>query len=229
MPAPPCLTAGWSIPGDVVTATLDCSGKKYAAPAATARGDGYWVATLPPLQAAFGCTLALASANWTLNIAPAHVGDVFFCGGQSNMHLPLDYSYNGTQEAAGAASYSNLRLLQQETVSQSAVPLPDILAQVQAWTPPTPAIASGFSAVCWWFGRHLADQQRKAVPLGLIQGAWPSTYIRQLGPPEIGEACGVTAAERVDPCSGDSCKIFNSFMAPFQPGPFGLTGVVWLQ
>lgn len=57
--------------------------------------------------------------------------------------------------------------------------------------------------------------------------------IRQLGPAEIGETCGVKGVDPAsgasDPCSGDSCKIFNSFMAPFQPGPFEFAGLVWLQ
>jgi hypothetical protein len=69
-----------------------------------------------------------------------------------------------------------------------------------------------------------------------VLGAWPSTYIRQLGPAEFGEACGVAGVDAAagapaarDPCSGDSCKIFNSLMAPFQPGPFEFAGLVWLQ
>ena len=94
-------------------------------------------------------------------------------------------------------------------------------------------MASGFSAACWWTGRYLSDALRKAVPIGLVQGAWPSTYIRQLGPAEIGETCGARGVDAAtgasDPCSGDSCKIFNSFMAPFQPGPFEFAGLVWLQ
>lgn len=121
----------------------------------------------------------------------------------------------------------------QDTVSQASVPLPDALAIVQSWAAPTPAVASGFSAACWWTGRYLSDALRKSIPIGLVQGAWPSTYIRQLGPAEIGNTCGVTGIDAAtgarDPCSGDSCKIFNSFMAPFQPGPFEFAALVWLQ
>jgi sialate O-acetylesterase len=223
---------GWSAPGDFVNATATCSEKVFAG-TATAGADGLWVAALPPVGAAFGCRLAIAAVNWTLNLDPVHFGTVLFCGGQSNMHLPLDYSVNGTTEAAGAASYSNIRLLMQDTVSQASVPLPDALAIVQSWAAPTPAIASGFSAACWWSGRYLSDALHKSVPIGLVQGSWPSTYIRQLGPAEIGETCGVAGVDAAtgarDPCSGDSCKIFNSMMAPFQPGPFEFAGLVFLQ
>lgn len=149
------------------------------------------------------------------------------------MHLPLDYSVNGTDEAAAAARYASLRLLKMDTVSQAAVPLPDALAIVQSWAPPTPVLASGFSATCWWTGRYLADALGKAVPIGLVQGSWPSTYIRQLGPAEIGETCGArgvgAASGASDPCSGDSCRIFNSFMAPFEGGPFEFAALVFLQ
>lgn len=223
---------GWSVPGDVVNATATCSGKAFSG-SATADADGLWVAALPPVGAAFNCRLAVAAANWTLNVDPVHFGTVLFCGGQSNMHLPLDYSVNGTTEAADAATYSNIRLLMQNTVSQASVPLPDALAIVQNWAAPTPAIASGFSAACWWTGRYLSDALHKAVPIGLVQGSWPSTYIRQLGPAEIGETCGVAGVDAAtaapNPCSGDSCKIFNSLMAPFQPGPFEFAGLVFLQ
>jgi hypothetical protein len=225
---------GWSTPGDAINATARCAGKLYAG-SGSAGADGLWVAALPPITAAFGCSLAIAAANWSLTIEPVHFGTVLFCGGQSNAHLPLDYSFNGTQEAANAAHYKNIRLLQQGTVSQASAPLPDALAIVQSWTAPTPAVASGFSAICWWTGRYLSDALQMATPIGLVQGAWPSTYIRQLGPAEIGEACGEAGVDAAtgggarDPCSGDSCKIFNSFMAPFQPGPFEFAALVWLQ
>lgn len=223
---------GWSAPGDVVNATVYCAGKAYQG-SGSAGADGLWVVALPSIAAVFGCRLALDSANWTANVSPVHFGTVLFCGGQSNAHLPLDYSLNGTQEAANAAGYKNIRLLQQDTVSQASIPLPDALAIVQSWAAPTPAIASGFSAICWWTGRYLSDALHKSIPIGLVQGAWPSTYIRQLGPAEIGETCGVAGVDAAtgapDPCSGDSCKIFNSFMAPFQPGPFEFAALVWLQ
>jgi sialate O-acetylesterase len=234
LPAAPNLARvwGWSAPGDVVNATVACAGKAYHG-SGSAGADGLWVLTLPSIDAVFGCSLALNAANWSASVVPVHFGTVLFCGGQSNAHLPLDYSVNGTQEAANAASYKNIRLLQQDTVSQASMPLPDALAIVQSWTAPTPAIASGFSAICWWTGRYLSDALRMSIPIGLVQGAWPSTYIRQLGPAEIGETCGVTGVDAAtgarDPCSGDSCKIFNSFMAPFQPGPFEFAALVWLQ
>ena len=224
---------GWSAPGDAVNATVRCAGAVYSG-SGSADADGLWVATLPPISAVFGCSLAVTAANWTASVAPVHFGAVLFCGGQSNAHLPLDYSINGTAEAANAAKYKNIRLLQQDTVSQASVPLPDALAIVRSWAAPTPAVASGFSAICWWTGRYLSDALRMSIPIGLVQGAWPSTYIRQLGPAEIGEACGVAGVDaatgaRANPCSGDSCKIFNSLMAPFQPGPFEFAALVWLQ
>jgi sialate O-acetylesterase len=226
---------GWSAPGDAINATVRCAGRVYSGSGGVSGADGLWVATFPLINATFGCTLAIAAANWTANVAPVHFGTVIFCGGQSNAHIPLSYSVNGTQEAANAARYGNIRLLQQDTVSQASVPLPDALAIVHSWAAPTPAVASGFSAVCWWTGRFLSDALRMSIPIGLVQGAWPSTYIRQLGPAEIGEACGeagvdaATGAAARDPCSGDSCKIFNSLMAPFQPGPFEFAALVWLQ
>ena len=224
---------GWSAPGDVVNVTVTCAEKVYAASGAIADADGLWRAVFPPIGAVFGCRLAVVTANGTSNVLPVHFGTVLFCGGQSNAHLPLDYTVNGTQEAAGAASYANIRLLQQDTVAQASVPLPDALAIVSSWTAPTPAVASGFSAVCWWTGRYLSDALHKSIPIGLVQGAWPSTYIRQLGPAEIGETCGVEGVDAAtgarDPCSGDSCKIFNSFMSPFQTGPFEFAALVFLQ
>lgn len=96
------------------------------------------------------------------------VGEVWLASGQSNMEWPLRESADADAHIA-QAKHNRIRLLQiPQTAAET--PSPDVQAQ---WANCTPETAANFSAVAFFFGKHL--HQNLDVPVGLIQSAWGGT------------------------------------------------------
>jgi len=154
-------------------------------------------------------------------------GDVYICGGQSNMQFSMPAVENATEEMGKAASYPHLRLF---TVGQGtggkAAPLADLRTIEQAWSVSSPKALHGggfgyFSAVCWFFGKQIADSL-PGVPLGLISNNWGGTAV-ELWTPKAGfDEC----QRKTD---GRSTGLYNAMVAPYTVGPMALTGFTWYQ
>jgi len=95
------------------------------------------------------------------------VGDVWLCGGQSNMELGLGRVRNSDEEIK-SANHSEIRLFMvQKQVAYSPAAMPQ--GSWKICSPQTVAEggSSGFSAVAYFFARKLQDELQ--VPIGLIQ------------------------------------------------------------
>jgi len=154
---------GWADAGEAVTITL---GDKTAK--TTADANGKWRVDLDPVTtAATPLTLTVAGKN-SLKFDDVLVGDVWVCSGQSNMQLPLKVVHNAATEIP-KANDSQLRLF--SVGGKLAIdPETDVKGQ---WVVCSPASASSFSAVGYFFGREL----RRALnrPIGLIGTYWGGT------------------------------------------------------
>ncbi len=104
-------------------------------------------------------------------------GDVWVCSGQSNMGWTVNASKNSQEEIA-AADYPNIRLFGIPNIS-SGLPKLDVNAE---WRPTTPDSVRHFSAVAYYFGRHLYKEL--VVPIGLIDTSWGGTRIEPWTSPE---------------------------------------------
>jgi sialate O-acetylesterase len=150
---------GWTKPGGAVRVEIEGQTAQ-----AVAGADGRWEAHIqaPP-----------AGGPYTLKIdGPQHVelhnvlvGDVWLCGGQSNMELPLARTRNGDQEIA-RANYPEIRLFK---VGSHSAYSPAVIPQGE-WkvcSPETIAENGGFSAVAYFFACRV--QQDVHVPIGLVE------------------------------------------------------------
>jgi sialate O-acetylesterase len=150
---------GWTAPGEKIRVEL--ADKKATG---TASSDGRWEIKLQPPIDCGPHTLRIIGPQ----IVEFHnilVGDVWLCGGQSNMQLPLQRARDGDAEV-GLADHPQLRLF-----SVRAQPAYSRRAMVQgSWkvcSPKTMAEDGGFSAVAYYFGRKLQIELK--VPIGLIE------------------------------------------------------------
>ncbi len=131
----------------------------------TARTTGNkWLARLEPLKAGGPDTLVV-SGKESVQFANVLVGEVWVCSGQSNMEWPLNRSYQADADIA-AATNSQLRLFTVPKLKALA-PTNNVNAR---WQLSTPESAKNFSAVAYYFGRHL--QIARNVPVGLIHTSW---------------------------------------------------------
>jgi sialate O-acetylesterase len=150
---------GWSTPGDVIR--IEIAGHKAKAVAGT---DGRWEARIKPPAAGGPYVLKIDGAQH-VELNDVLVGDVWLCGGQSNMELPLSRTRNGAQVVSNA-NYPTIRLFK---VRSHAAYSPAAVCEGQ-WkicSPQTVAEGEGFSAVAYYFGVKI--QHDIHVPIGLVE------------------------------------------------------------
>ncbi len=142
----------------------------------TVAKDGRWMVTLDPMSASSeGRTLEITGRN-RVEVPNVLVGDVWLCGGQSNMERALGLHnsqkpiVNWEQEAA-TGDLPGLRMF---IVPQKFSKTP-VLEAGGSWTVATPQNVLKFSAVAFFFGRDL--HQRLGIPVGLIHSSWGGTPV----------------------------------------------------
>ncbi|MCX6345912.1 MAG: hypothetical protein NT018_12720, partial [Armatimonadetes bacterium] len=193
----------------------------------TSDSVGDWRLSLDAMaaKAASGnMTITESGAN-TITVTDVVVGDVWMCGGQSNMAWNLSGSdYGG---AIAAANYSGIRWMWVGTGGPFVVadPWRNITS---TWTVCAPSSISGFSAVAFYFARKIYLDQSSNIPIGLIGNSVGGTCI---DPWLIQEGCtdipvlAPLYSQSVVP-SGPFC-LANSLTHPVSP--FGIKGLIWYQ
>jgi sialate O-acetylesterase len=162
---------GWADPGEAVTVTAG-----NAKATATAGADGKWTATLDSLKASDQPIDVTIAGKNTLTLHDVLVGDVWVCSGQSNMEFQLGggpkYGFGGTHNSADEipkADHSTLRLF----IVKKKIAFDPQTDCDGAWQASTPDTAPHFSAVGYFFGREIQDDQH--VPVGMIGTYWGGT------------------------------------------------------
>jgi len=159
---------GTADPGESVSVAF--AGQQQTA---TADASGQWRVTLEPLaMSTTEQTLSVRSqvSDFESQVSDILVGDVWLCGGQSNMKWGLGGTLDGPK-IIQAAEHANLRLLRVPK-RISSEPLDGFAA---TWSASSPQTAGGFSAVGFIFGQRVHTET--GVPIGLIMCAEGSTSV----------------------------------------------------
>lgn len=136
--------------------------------------DGSWRVVFKPLSATTNVSFKVTGNN-TIELKNVAAGDVYLCGGQSNMEMGVTKLANAPEEIA-AANHPNIRLM--KVARQQASSPQKNLAISAKWEVCTPQTIvkggwGGFSAVAYFFGREL--NQKLNVPIGLLNSDWGGT------------------------------------------------------
>ncbi|XP_049339723.1 sialate O-acetylesterase isoform X1 [Astyanax mexicanus] len=211
----------------------------------TAVNDGIWKVRLEPVPAGGPYNLTAiqkGTSSSKILLTDLLFGDVWLCGGQSNMAFTLAQVYNASEELADAPKYPNVRVFQ-AALEQSSVELKDLAGVEVPWSRPSAEILGGkdfthFSAVCWLFGRYLYETLQ--YPVGLVESCWGGTPIETWSSPRVLQKCGllhrVTQAGRRG--GGHKCSdsegslwrdsvLWNAMIHPLLP--MTIKGVIWYQ
>ena len=204
--------------------------------------DGTWRQRLPATGAsATPFHFTFASSNSSAEraaMADVLFGDVYLCGGQSNMEFSMPAVANASSERQLANKYPNIRFLSVGHRTSSPTPLRDLQTVWEPWQvasnetidkdySPTSHLFATFSAVCWLFGRQLSDalSPKGEVPIGLISSNWGGTKLEVWAPAETFAECNATAP----PPYAHGGPMYNAMILPFAAGPMALSGFVWYQ
>ena len=164
---------GWDAPGKTVKVTVSWSKDKYQAQAGQ---DGKWCVKVQTPQASYTPLSITFDDGDRTTVSDVLAGQVWLCGGQSNMEMPLRgfggcpvEGYNET--VAGATATASVRFAKMPRL-QSMKPLDD--SDVE-WRLCDPANVADASATAYYFGRMLHSVLDQ--PVGLIEANQGGTAV----------------------------------------------------
>ncbi len=156
---------GWADAKEKVTVEFNNQKKSVRADS-----DGNWSVTLDPMTAGGPFIMTIKGDN-EISLEDILIGEVWVCSGQSNMEWSVSQSNNPEEEIRNA-NYPNIRIFDVPRNLQL-TPMDDI--PETDWHRVSPETIAGFSAVGYFFGRHL--HKNLDVPVGLIGSNWGGTVV----------------------------------------------------
>jgi sialate O-acetylesterase len=153
---------GWSEPGDHIRVQI---GRKTVK--GVAGKDRRWQVKIQPPPAGGPYTIRI-TGHENAELQNVLVGDVWLCGGQSNMQLPLRFTRNGEDEVK-AANYPEIRFYTVE--GNPAYRHVDVIEGT--WKVVSPETADRVPAVAYYFARKIQNEIH--VPIGLVVDALGGT------------------------------------------------------
>ena len=155
---------GWADPDEEVMVGVSWHSMKWAV---TADKDGKWSFKMNAPEVGATYEMILTGKN-SITIKNILVGEIWVASGQSNMQWAVNQSADPEEEIA-AANYPKIRLFY---VTRKVAETPQSDCE-GSWVECSPETVPGFSAVAYYFGRHL--HKELDVPIGLIHTSWGGT------------------------------------------------------
>ncbi len=156
---------GWADPGEKIAVGL--SWQSFPVKPTTAGKDGKWKVSINTIGAPGPHEITVVGKN-TVKVKDIMFGEVWVCSGQSNMQWSMKASAEPAKNIA-LAKYPHIRLF---TVARTVADKPQDDCK-GSWAACSPESVSNFSAVAYYFGKHLHDEMD--VPIGLISTNWGGT------------------------------------------------------
>lgn len=155
---------GWAAPGETVT--VEFFGQSVSAKADT---DGKWRLRLGPLQASAEGREFKVSASNRIVLKDVVVGEVWLCGGQSNMESELNWC---CPEDGRTADIPLFRIVKADHTLASK-PMEDV--KTRPWMRCEPERALAICGTGFYFARKLTQELK--IPVGLLDTSWGGANI----------------------------------------------------
>jgi sialate O-acetylesterase len=145
--------------------TVAFRGKTYTA---RAGANGAWRLVIPALPAGGPWTLEIVSDGETVLVRDIYAGDVWFCGGQSNMELQMPRVRDAFPEEWDRRDYPLVREFRIPQEWDFRMPRDELAGGT--WRRLSKDTINMFSAATYFFARKYAEEHRVAV--GLVNASW---------------------------------------------------------
>ncbi len=163
---------GWAKPSSSVS--VQFNGQSVTAKADNA---GRWMTSLLPMDAAGPLAMTLKANNepTAIELSDVFVGEVWLCSGQSNMEWPVALANNPVAEIKRARD-GKIRHIKIET-ELALEPKAELGKPRNSWTVCSPQTAAEFTAVGYFFARHLREKIGEDVAIGLVNSSWGGSHV----------------------------------------------------
>ncbi|TCC90042.1 sialate O-acetylesterase [Pedobacter frigiditerrae] len=217
---------GWAKPLSTVKITTSWNKKLYTA-SADATGKFKIKVATPKAGGPFEISL---NDGELLVLKDILIGEVWFCGGQSNMEMPLKGFKNqpilGANETILKSKNPNIRIY---TVPRSSITIRQENSKPSDWKVAGPEAVSNFSATAYYFGSLLSEML--GVPIGLIGDsyggstieAWMSSDDLKAFP----EVKVPLPTDTIKEVSRTPTTLYNGMLHPVIG--YGIKGAIWYQ
>jgi len=217
---------GWAKPSSTVKITTSWNKKLYTA-SADATGKFKIKVSTPKAGGPFEISL---NDGELLVLKDILIGEVWFCGGQSNMEMPMkgfkSQPILGSNETILKSKNSNIRIY---TVPRSSITARQENSKPSDWKLAGPESVSNFSATAYYFGSLLSEML--GVPVGLINDsyggstieAWMSSDDLKAFP----EVKVPLATDTIKEVSRTPTTLYNGMLHPVIG--YGIKGAIWYQ
>lgn len=221
---------GDAVPGETVSVEL--AGEQTLA---VADEMGRWEAQLPSLPAGGPHRMTIRSGDETLEYEDVLVGEVWLCGGQSNMHWNISQFSTPEKWLEESRQFPQMRLLTVER--KGAVEPQSDVTLSRPWSRCNPDEVKNFSATAYHFGKRI--QKELGIPVGLISANFSASAAECWVPRKVLDANSGTATLYSDferlygglPASAPGYKwvsgLYNGMISPI--AGYGIKGVIWYQ
>ncbi|XP_049431493.1 sialate O-acetylesterase-like isoform X2 [Epinephelus fuscoguttatus] len=207
---------GYGSDGAQVTLTLSGPTKQKTSPVTVT--NGIWRVTLNPVKAGGPYNVTAVTKDSNATLTDVLFGDIWLCGGQSNMWFNMSMVRNASKELKLSENYTDVRFFmaslrtgKTEQLNLTAVEIPWSVA---------PTNLAGFSAVCWLYGRYLYDTLQ--YPIGLVESCWGGTPVEVWSSSRALQRCGQDYT-----CPKNDSVLWNSMIHPLLN--MTIKGAIWYQ
>jgi sialate O-acetylesterase len=213
---------GWGNPGEKVFITPSWNGHMDST---ITDGNGKWQLNLETPQAGGPYNITIKAEN-TIVLENVLIGEVWVCSGQSNMEFNYNWGLEHQNQDTGATANNNIRFF---NIPRTTALYPQENCRAQ-WVVCDSNSWKSFSAVGYYFGRHL--QRQLNVPVGLISACWSGTPAEAWTPAPVINADTILAQSAAKQTSSAWWPTlpglaYNGMIAPVTP--FSIAGAIWYQ
>lgn len=213
---------GWSTPGRQIKLVTSWNKKTYTT---QTNANGKWNLKLatPAAGGPYDITISDGKPVTLHNVL---IGEVWICGGQSNMEMPLKgfkgQPILGSNDAILHATNDDIRLY---TVPRSSQLEKQDNSKPSEWKTASPETAGNFSATGFYFGRLL--QEMLGVPVGIINDSYSGSFVEAWLSPGALQEFGINVPDTIKAVSRTPATLYNGMLYPVIG--FGIKGAIWYQ
>ncbi|MEQ7799489.1 sialate O-acetylesterase [Pedobacter sp. ASV1-7] len=217
---------GWANNNSLVTLTSSWNKKKY-----TVKTDetGKWKLKIATPKAGGPYEITISDGK-NITLKDILIGEVWFCGGQSNMEMPMkgfrSQPILGSNETILKSANSQIRLY---TVPRSSVAVRQDNSKPSDWKVANPESVADFSASAYYFGKLLSEML--GVPIGLINDSFGGSSVQAwMSPESLNSFPEVKIPAKTDVikvASRTPTTLYNGMLFPVIG--YGIKGAIWYQ